>query len=39
MDVYGDVFAEVFTTNRFDENVNLSMTYLARIDMKREEKC
>ena len=24
MDVYEDVFAEVVTTNRFDENVDLS---------------
>ena len=24
MDVYEDVFAEVITTNRFDENVDLS---------------
>ena len=36
MDVYEDVFAEVVTTNRFDENVNLSTTYLGKIDMKRE---
>ena len=28
MDVYEDVFAEVVTTNRFDENVDLSTTYL-----------
>ena len=27
MDVYEDVFAEVVTTNRFDENVDLSTTY------------
>ena len=25
------------TTNRFDENVNLSPTYLGKIDMKRED--
>ena len=37
MDVYEDVFAEVVTTNRFDENVNLSTTYLGKIDMKRED--
>ena len=36
-DVYDDIYAEVVTTNRFDENVDLSMTYLGRIDMKREE--
>ena len=37
MDVYEDVSAEVVTTNRFDENVDLSTTYLGKIDMKREE--
>ena len=37
MDVYDDIYAEVVTTGRFDENVDLSMTYLGRIDMKREE--
>ena len=37
VDVYEDIFAEVVTTNRFDENVDLSTTYLAIIDMKRED--
>ena len=37
MDVYDDVYAEVVTTSRFNENVDLSTTYLGRIDMKREE--
>ena len=37
MDVYDEVFAEVVTTSRFDENIDLSTTYLGRIDMKREE--
>ena len=37
MDVYDDVYSEVVTTSRFDENVDLSMTYLGRMDMKREE--
>ena len=37
MDVYEDIFAEVVTTNRFDENVDLSTTYLGKIDMKRED--
>ena len=37
MDVYEDVFTEVVTTNRFDENVNLSTTYLGKKDMKRED--
>ena len=37
MDVYDNVYAEVVTTSRFDENLDLSTTYLGRIDMKREE--
>ena len=37
MDVYENVFAEVVTTNRFDENVDLSTTYLGKIGMKRED--
>ena len=37
MDVYDNIYAEVVTTSRFDENVDLSTTYLARIDMKRDE--
>ena len=37
MDVFDNVYAEVVTTSRFDENVDLSTMYLGRIDMKREE--
>ena len=37
MDVYDGIYAEVVITSRFDENVDLSMTHLGRIDMKREE--
>ena len=37
MDVYDNVYVEVVMTSRFDENVDLSTTYLGRIDMKREE--
>ena len=37
MDVYDEIYAEVVKTSRFDENVDLSTTYLGRIDMKREE--
>ena len=37
MDVYDEVYAEVVITSRFDENVDLSTTYLGKIDMKREE--
>ena len=37
MDVHDNIYAEVVTTSRFDENVDLGTTYLGRIDMKREE--
>ena len=37
IDAYEDVFEEVVTTNRFDENVDLSTTYLGERDMKRED--
>ena len=37
MDVYDIIYAELVTTSRFDENVDLSTTYLGRINMKREE--
>ena len=34
MDVHDEIYAEVVMTSRFDETVDLSMTYLGRIDMK-----
>ena len=37
MDGYDNIYAEVVMTSRFNENVDLSMTYLGRIDMKRDE--
>ena len=37
MDLYDEVYAEVVATGRFDENVDLSMTYLGRNNMQREE--
>ena len=37
MDVYDNIYAEVVMTSRFDEKVDLSTTYLGRIDMKRDE--
>ena len=37
MDVYEEMFAEVVTTNRFDENIDLSTTYLGKISMRRED--
>ena len=33
MDVYDDIYAEVVTTSRFYENVDLSTTYLCRVNM------
>ena len=35
LDVYDGVYAEVITTNRFDEDTDLSTTYLGQIDMSR----
>ena len=37
MDLYEEVFAEVVTTNRFKENIDLSTTYLGKIGMRRED--
>ena len=37
IDVYDNIYAEVVMTSRFDKNVDLSMTYSGRINMKREE--
>ena len=37
MDIYDGVYAEVVATSRFDENVDLSTTYLGRNNMQREE--
>ena len=37
MDVYEEIYAEVITTNRFDENVDLSTIYLGKIGMRRED--
>ena len=34
MDAYDNIYAEVITTSRFDENVDLSTMYLGRVDMK-----
>ena len=35
LDVYDGVYAEVINTNRFDEDTDLSTTYLGQIDMSR----
>ena len=37
MDVYEEIYAEVVMTSKFDENIDLSTTYLGRIDMKKED--
>ena len=37
MDVYEEIYAEVVMASKLDENVDLSTTYLGRIDMKRED--
>ena len=37
MDVYEEIYAEVVMTSKFDENIDLSTTYLGRIDKKRED--
>ena len=37
MDVYEEVFAGVVTTNRYDENIDISTTYLGKIGMRRED--
>ena len=33
LDVYEGVYAEVISTDRFDEDTNLSTTYLGQVDM------
>ena len=35
LDVYDGVYAEVIITNRFDEDMDLSTTYLGQVDMSR----
>ena len=35
LDVYDGVYAEVISTNRFDEDTDLSTTYLGQADMSR----
>ena len=35
--MYDEIYAEEVTTNRFDENVDLSTTYLGKIGMRRED--
>ena len=35
LDVYGGVYAEIISTDRFDEDMDLSTTYLGQVDMTR----
>ena len=35
LDVYGGVYAKVISTDRFDEDTDLSTTYLGQVDMTR----
>ena len=36
LDVYEGVYAEVFSTNRFDEDTDISTTYLGQVNMTRD---
>ena len=38
LDVYDGVYTEVISTNMFDEDTDLSTTYLGQIDMSRKTK-
>ena len=36
LDIYEGVYAEIISTNRFDENSDLSTTYLGQVNMTRD---
>ena len=36
LDIYEGVYAEVISTNRFDEDTDISTTYLGQVDMTRD---
>ena len=38
LDVYEGIQSEIFSTTRFDENSDLSTTYLGRVDLIRNSK-
>ena len=38
MDIYEGIQSEIVSSNRFDENSDLSMTYLGRVDKKNQNK-
>ena len=37
MDIYEGIHSEIVSSNRFDENLDLSMTYLGRVDKKDQQ--
>ena len=37
MDVYERIQSEIVNSNRFDENSNISTTYLERVDKKKQK--
>ena len=38
LDVYDGIYAEVISTNRFDEDTDLSTTYIGQMDMSRKKE-
>ena len=38
MDIYEGIHSEIISSNRFDENSNISMTYLGQIDKENQHK-
>ena len=38
MDIYEGIHSEIVSSNRFDENSNLSTTYLGRVDKEQQHK-
>ena len=35
LDVYNGIYAEIISTNRFDEDTDLSTTYIGQVNMSR----
>ena len=38
MDIYEEIHSEIVSSNRFDENSDLSTTYLGRVDKENQHK-
>ena len=38
MDIYAGIYSEMVSSNRFDENSNISMTYLGQVDKENQHK-